>query len=40
MDDKNDELVKLVAEFSELIELKTINEAIDGYCEQVKNQMD
>jgi len=40
MDDKNDALVKLVAEFSELIELKTINEAIDNYCEQVKNQMD
>jgi CRISPR-associated protein Cst2 len=40
MDDKNDALVKLVDEFPEIIELKTINETIDDYCEQVKNQMD
>lgn len=40
MDEKNDALAKLIDEFSELVELKTINEAIDSYCEQIKNQMD
>jgi hypothetical protein len=36
MDDKNDELVKLVAEFSELIELKTINEAMMAIANKLK----
>jgi CRISPR-associated protein Cst2 len=40
MDEKNDALANLVTEFPSLIELKTINEAIDSYCEQVKGQMD
>jgi len=40
MDEKNDALIKLVSEFSEFIELNTINEAIDNYCEQLKNQID
>lgn len=40
MDEKNDALANLVTEFASLIELKTINEAIDSYCEQVKGQMD
>lgn len=40
LDEKNDELIKLVAEFPTIIELKTINEAIDLYCEQVEKQMD
>jgi CRISPR-associated protein Cst2 len=40
MDEKNDALIKLVAEFSNFIELNTINETIDNYCEQLKHQMD
>lgn len=40
MDEKNDALLKLQEKYSELIELKTINEAIDSYCEQLKLQMD
>lgn len=40
MDEKNDALKKLVEESSKLIELKTINEAIDSYCEQIENQME
>lgn len=40
MDEKNDALLKLQENYSELIELKTINEAIDSYCEQLKLQMD
>ncbi|MDD3080203.1 MAG: type I-B CRISPR-associated protein Cas7/Cst2/DevR [Paludibacter sp.] len=40
MDEKNDALAGLVTEFSDLIELTTINKAIDNYCEQIKNQMD
>lgn len=40
MDEKNNALQKLVDEYPALIELKTINGAIDTYCEQVKSQMD
>lgn len=40
LDDKNDELIKLAETFNDLIELKTVNEAIDAYCEQLKSQMD
>ena len=40
MDEKNDALLKLQEKYNELIELKTINEAIDSYCEQLKLQMD
>ncbi|MBE9468110.1 MAG: type I-B CRISPR-associated protein Cas7/Cst2/DevR [Bacteroidetes bacterium] len=40
LDDKNDELTKLAKEFSNLIELKTVNEVIDKYCEQLESQMD
>ncbi|NOZ33840.1 MAG: type I-B CRISPR-associated protein Cas7/Cst2/DevR [Chlorobi bacterium] len=39
MDEKNDELSKLVKEF-ENIELMTVNTAIDKYCEQLETQMD
>lgn len=40
LDDKNDELTKLAKEFSTLIELKTVNEVINRYCEQLESQMD
>lgn len=40
MDEKNDALTKLQEENDDLIELKTINEAIDAYCAQVETQMD
>lgn len=40
MDERNDDLKKLSDEFSSLVELKTINEAIDSYCKQVETQMD
>jgi CRISPR-associated protein Cst2 len=40
MDEKNDALEKLKAAFPDLIELKTINEVIDGYCTQVESQLD
>ena len=40
LDGKNDELTKLAEKFSNFIELKTVNEAIDAYCEQLKSQMD
>ncbi|MGI5913206.1 MAG: type I-B CRISPR-associated protein Cas7/Cst2/DevR [Bacteroidales bacterium] len=40
IDDKNDALAKLVEKLSYLIELKTINEAIDSYCKQLESQMD
>jgi len=40
MDEKNDALTKLVKEYPTLIELKTINEAIDNYCEQLNSQID
>jgi CRISPR-associated protein Cst2 len=40
MDEKNDALKKLQENNADLIELKTINEAIDLYCHQVKTQMD
>jgi CRISPR-associated protein Cst2 len=40
LDEKKDELIQLVKEFPELIEVKTINEAIDMYCEQLEQQMD
>lgn len=40
MDEKNDALKKLQEENTDLIELRTINEAIDLYCDQVKTQMD
>ncbi|MDD3772679.1 MAG: type I-B CRISPR-associated protein Cas7/Cst2/DevR [Weeksellaceae bacterium] len=40
MDEKNNALAELADELSELIELKTVNEAIDTYCEQINNQMD
>lgn len=40
MDEKNDALTKLQEENADLIELKTVNEAIDAYCAQVETQMD
>jgi len=40
MDEKNNELIALAAEFSNLVELKTINDAIDSYCAQLESQMD
>lgn len=40
MDEKNNALAELADELSELIELKTVNEAIDTYCEQINNQLD
>ncbi|MFW5879938.1 MAG: type I-B CRISPR-associated protein Cas7/Cst2/DevR [bacterium] len=40
LDEKNDALQKLKEKYSDLIELKTINEAIDEYCMQVESQMD
>jgi CRISPR-associated protein Cst2 len=40
MDEKNDALKKLQEENADLIELRTINEAIDAYCAQVETQMD
>lgn len=40
MDEKNDSLAKLVEDFSDLIELRTVNTAIDEYCTQVESQMD
>lgn len=40
MDEKNDALAKLIEDFSDLIELKTVNTAIDEYCKQVESQMD
>jgi CRISPR-associated protein Cst2 len=40
MDEKNDDLQKLSEDYSDLVELKTINDTIDNYCEQVKNQLD
>ncbi len=40
MDEKNDELMKLQKENADLIDLKTINEAIDAYCTQLETQMD
>lgn len=39
MDEKNEELNQLAADHSDLVELNTINEAIDNYCKQLKNQM-
>lgn len=38
MDEYNDELAKLEKEF-ENVKLLTVNQAIDQYCEQVKNQL-
>ncbi|MFW5871838.1 MAG: type I-B CRISPR-associated protein Cas7/Cst2/DevR [bacterium] len=40
MDEKNDALSKLVDDYPGLVELKTINDAIEAYCIQVKKQMD
>ncbi len=40
MDEKNDALIKLQEENADLIELKTINEAIDAYCAQLETQID
>lgn len=39
MDDENDALTKLHAEFSDIVEYGTVNEMIDAYCEQLKTQM-
>lgn len=40
MDEKNDEILSLKTEFQELIEIKTVNEAIEEYCKQIEKQMD
>lgn len=40
MDEKNNDLAKLTEDFKDLIELGTINEAIDRYCAQIAIQMD
>ena len=40
LDEKNNELQTLETNFPDIIELKTVNEAIDAYCEQLKTQMD
>lgn len=39
-DEKNDELLKLSEKFCDLIELKTVNEAIDNYCAELEKQID
>ncbi len=40
MDEKSDALKELQEKNADLIELKTINEAIDAYCSQLEIQMD
>jgi CRISPR-associated protein Cst2 len=39
-DDKNEELKNLETEFKDLIELKSVNEAIESYCKQIENQIE
>ncbi|MFW5804831.1 MAG: type I-B CRISPR-associated protein Cas7/Cst2/DevR [bacterium] len=39
-DSKDDELKQLKNDFKDLIELKTVNDAIDGYIKQVENQIE
>jgi len=39
-DDSNDKLVELCEEFKDLIVLYPVNETIERYCEQVKNQIE
>ncbi len=38
-DDYNDDLIKLQEDFKEIVELGTVNDAIDSYCEQLKEQI-
>lgn len=38
-DDNNDDLKKLCEDFKDLVVLYPVNEAIEKYCEQVKNQI-
>jgi len=38
-DDNNDDLKKLCEDFNDLVVLSPVNEAIEKYCEQVKNQI-
>lgn len=40
MDEKNDALGKLKDAYPDLVELKTINEAIDDYCKHIESQLD
>lgn len=40
MDEKDDALKELKEKFPDIIELKTVNEAIDAYCKQLETQMD
>ncbi|MCK4661774.1 MAG: type I-B CRISPR-associated protein Cas7/Cst2/DevR [Bacteroidales bacterium] len=40
MDEKNDELTALATEFKDLVVIKTVNETIENYCEQLKIQID
>lgn len=38
-DDYNNDLIDLQKEFIDIVELTTVNDAIDKYCEQLKEQM-
>lgn len=40
LDEKNESLSKLAEDFNEMIELLTVNEAIDKYCEQIAQQIE
>jgi CRISPR-associated protein Cst2 len=40
LDEKNEELKKLALNYEDLIVLKTINETIDEYCNQLESQID
>lgn len=39
-DEENENLKALAEQYKDLVVLGTVNEAIDAYCEQIKNQMD
>lgn len=39
LDDSDDDLKKIAEKYSELVELCSVNQAIDKYCEQVKGQI-